>query len=87
MPKVNSEKFQGLEEIEIIAKSVMWVRDQINRPSLDKSPAQFVESVDKFISGLEISIHDKTWLEKNNFGVCGFSNAFYSGVRCCHIGV
>ena len=68
MPTVNSEKFQGLDEIEIIAKSVMWVRDQINRPSLDKSPAQFVESVDKFISGLEISIHDKTWLEKNNFG-------------------
>ena len=24
--------------------------------------------MDKFISGLEISIHDKTWLEKNNFG-------------------
>ena len=68
IPKVISKDFEGFNEIEIIAKSVMWVRDQINRPSLDKSPGKFAEGVGKFISGLEIAVHDKTWLEKNNFG-------------------
>ena len=66
--KIISNKFKNSTAIENIASSVMWVRDQINRPSLDKSPKQFVDSVNSFVEGLDITAHDSSWLEKNNFG-------------------
>ena len=66
--KIISNKFKNSNAIENIASSVMWVRDQINRPSLDKSPKQFVDSVNSFVEGLDITAHDSSWLEKNNFG-------------------
>ena len=66
--KITSKEFKNLEEIEVVANSVMWVKDQINRPSLDKSPEQFVESVKTFVSGVDIIAHDYSWLVKNNFG-------------------
>ena len=66
--KITSKEFKNLEEIEVVANSVMWVKDQINRPSLDKSPEQFVESVKTFVSGVDIMAHDYSWLVKNNFG-------------------
>jgi len=65
---ITSNEFKNLEEMEVVANSVTWVKDQINRPSLDKSPEQFVESVKKLISGIEIVAHDYSWLLKNNFG-------------------
>ena len=66
--KIISNKFKNSNTIENIASSVMWVRDQINRPSLDKSPKQFVDSVNSFVEGLDITAHDSSWLEENNFG-------------------
>lgn len=66
--KIISNKFKNSNAIENIASSVMWVRDQINRPSLDKSPKQFVDSVNSFVEGLDITAHDSSWLEENNFG-------------------
>ena len=66
--KMTSKEFKNLDEIEVVANSVMWVKDQINRPSLDKSPEQFVESVKTFVSGIDIVAHDHSWLVKNNFG-------------------
>ena len=65
---INCKDFDGLDRVKTIANSVLWVRDQINRPSLDKSPKQFVESVKDFTKGIEVIVHDKDWLEKNNFG-------------------
>ena len=66
--KITSNKFQDISKAENIANSVMWVRDQINRPSLDKSPEQFVESVNSFVNGIDIKAHNRSWLEDNNFG-------------------
>ena len=66
--KITSNKFQDISKTENIANSVMWVRDQINRPSLDKSPEQFVESVNSFVNGIDINAHNRSWLEDNNFG-------------------
>ncbi len=66
--KITANEFKGFKEANNIASSVMWVRDQINRPSLDKSPKQFVDSVNSFVKGIDIKIHDRSWLEDNNFG-------------------
>lgn len=66
--EITSNEFKDLNEAENIASSVIWVRDQINRPSLDKSPAQFVDNVNSFVKGLDIKAHDSSWLKDNNFG-------------------
>ena len=50
--------------------SIFWVRDLINTPAFDRSPEYFIEQVELITSNKEINVevHNKEWLEKNNFG-------------------
>ena len=66
--KIKLDEFDNTNEIEHIVESVDWVKDQINRPSLDKSPKQFVESVQTFVNNIELNIYDSSWMEENSFG-------------------
>jgi len=50
--------------------SLFWVKDLINTPAFDRSPEYFIEEVEKITSDkdIEVEVHNKDWLEKNNFG-------------------
>ena len=67
---IEIESDNNSDEIKRKIKSVFWVRDLVNYPSMTKSPKFFIEKVEQLISNLEIklTVHDHDWLEKNNFG-------------------
>ena len=57
-------------ESSINKRLYLWVRDLINTPAFDRSPEYFIEQVELITSNKEINVevHNKEWLEKNNFG-------------------
>ena len=69
---INTISFKNIEstENEIKKDSVFWVRDLINTPALDKSPEVFIDKVNELVDSslVDIQVHDKKWLEENNFG-------------------
>ena len=69
---INSISFKDEDTFEndIKQSSIFWVRDLINTPALDKSPEVFIDKVKELVdsSGIEVEVHDKEWLEENNFG-------------------
>jgi len=62
----------SLESASLVQKRevLFWVKDLINTPAFDRSPEYFINQVEEISSDKEIKleIHNKEWLEKNNFG-------------------
>ena len=69
---LNNIKFKKTDTVEneIKQSSIFWVRDQINTPALDKSPEDFIQSVNNLVdsSSIKVEVFDQKWLKENNFG-------------------
>ena len=63
----DSSESKSLEEKRDI---LFWVKDLINTPAFDRSPEYFIDQVEEISlnKDIKVYIHNKEWLESNNFG-------------------
>ena len=60
----------NIDEQKFIKDSIYFVRDLVNLPALDKTPDYFINEVKQLIDNekIKLTIFDKKWLLKENFG-------------------
>ena len=68
--EINFNESLEVESLKQKRDSLFWVKDLINTPAFDRTPEYFIEQVELISSNkdIKVEIHDKNWLEKNNFG-------------------